>query len=235
MVNTEANRCGLFVIDVARKKVVVLRRRCPYTSDGKKRINYHDGQQHQPFVEQFCVPRGICLNSYEQPFTCGVREFIEECGFFFKRFYRAAKTFILKWQDPKDVFWEYTISFIFADLSTMFVPIDTKIGELVAHITAETKGIEEGSIKLEESVLENVVNTRASTNFNLNHIFVPIWTEALIRLRCRENVQAVVMNLDKYLELINLQKPFYTSSNYDQFLEFIQYQIRKHSKNVALL
>lgn len=212
-----ANRCGLCVIDVKRKKIVVLRRKCPYNTRPTARGPF----KRYPFLEQFCIPRG-CQNAYEAAFSCGIREFIEECGFFFKSFYKLSQTFDLEWEDPKDVIWSYKISFIFVNLDTIFVPFETKISELVSYVTNECQ-FEEGALTIKSEILQSLQDELNTENLklNFNQSIVPIRSKPFLRIQNREFVEAVIMDIAKYFELINVQKKFYEKNNYTKFINLI--------------
>lgn len=208
------NRCGLCVVDTKRKKIVVLRRRCPYSPTPRKKTLVSS----EPFVEQFCIPRG-CQNSHEAAFICGVREFIEECGFFFKSFYKLPQTFDLEWEDPKDQVWRYTISFILADMDSIFVPLESKITDFVGYLAASPPE-DQQVFFVQKDVLESVQDEENTQDLkiNLRHSIVPVRSKSFRRIQNKEFVQATIMDLNKYYELIDVQQKCYIKNNYSSFI-----------------
>lgn len=217
-------RCGLFVVDLQRQKTIILQRRCPYDIDRRY------WQRGSAFIEQFCVPRGACINSHESVFACGVREFIEECGFFFKAFTKCPYTFTLEWEDPETVLWQYRISFIQVNLEDIIIPMENKIGALVSHIMqmVDLAGDEKDQLNvlLDDNVLTEVIDTNANFHhtadiFDLKAEFLSMKSR-FRKIRNTEFVHAVVTNIQTYISLLNIQKTLYISSNYAEFISFIQ-------------
>lgn len=227
------------VIDPKRKKIVVLRRKCPYTKNAPPQQSLSDRPENKKrlaFVEQFCIPRG-CQNTYESAFNCGIREFIEECGFFFKSFYKLPHTFDLEWEDPKDVIWRYKISFICVDVESIFIPSQEKVSQLVDFVSKQCHNSKKTYTTFDPTPFvgeECESQPRIFTQFNikdkvvqnLNSAIVPIYSKNFKRLQKREFIQPSIMDIGKYFELINIQKKLYIKNNYSRFLQFIGTQLR---------
>lgn len=130
---------GLCVLDVKRKKIIVLKRKIPY--DGS--VPDDSGR----FVEQISIPRGGALDN-ENLFRCAKREFFEETRFKLKSMEYLDETFNLYWCDPQSKKWEYTIFFAVASLksknimkvrslytTSLFTPTIMKITDYTSSIT----------------------------------------------------------------------------------------------------
>ena len=211
----QINRCGLFVIDPKLKKAIVLKRRYPYES--KKTNNI------EPFVEQFCIPRGARQNIHEPLFVCSIREFIEECGFFFKTFKFQDYFFDLWWEDPINVVWKYRIFFMFADFKQIIVPLENKITHLVQEITLHIRQSMDGRVKLPADELQSYLNPISNLQTiytNKKLIFIkPLGFRKVLLNEC---INACIINLTKYIKIIERQQNTYVSSNYGAFLEILQ-------------
>lgn len=251
------NRCGLCVIDPKRKKIIVLKRKCPYIKNTQtpntttttaagttittiSQVTPQKSKRKPPFVEQFCIPRG-CQNTYESSFSCGIREFIEECGFFFNSFYKLSQTFDLEWEDPKDVTWRYKISFLCVDVESIFIPLQEKILDLVDFVSKQCQDATENYITFDSTQFQpppdddvpQPFSIKEKVRQNLNQSIIPIYSKNFKRLQKREFIQPSIMDIEKYFELMQTQKKLYIKNNYSSFLQFIGNQLSSLSSALA--
>lgn len=70
-----------------------------------------------PFIEEIQVPRGRCEKD-ETLLNCAIREFMEECGIYFKSIHFLTEAYRLQWEDIGYGQWEYKIFFGIASFNS---------------------------------------------------------------------------------------------------------------------
>lgn len=106
-------KAGLCVFDKSSRNICVLKRLRPYTKKCDP----------SRFAEQFSLPRGGQNYSAENLKNCAIREYVEETGHYFREIHFLPYEFNLKWTNPKDKVWVYTIFFAATSFDTSNIRI----------------------------------------------------------------------------------------------------------------
>lgn len=201
------SRSGLFVMDTSRKNVVVLKRLRPYTPEISKAFG---------FVEEYSIPRGGHLTQREPSISCAVREFIEECGFFFREFLLLHDTFELQWNDPPTATWRYTIHFMIANFKSKVYIKQKYIPSIVEQITRifQKQKSQSGPvpIKLEPFQAEDLPEYKYGGGHARYECVIP-----------------KIFKYKEYKQLVSNRLGLYFNSNYLDFFEKIEYLSRPNN------
>ncbi|AMB48654.1 ADP-pyrophosphatase-like protein [Glossina pallidipes salivary gland hypertrophy virus] len=229
---------GVFIFEKTTSSVFILKRTLPY----KNSII----SDNNTFIEQYSLPRGKYLSKNEPTLICGIREFMEECGVFFKKFEIFPKTFKLWWHDPINIHWEYEISIIIVYINDIFTFNESYCSSLLNIIRTELNNYYPLLKYNDDFKVINYYKSKKCISLDLNKIIKNGYLKNVkfqnhdnifkiinknnkstssTHARVFENIEAYLVKIKIYFILIRKQLKLYHSSNYIEFLNFISKKI----------